>query len=131
MNKKNNILLSIITPTLNNEKDIENFLKSLRKQKFSKEKLEIIISDGGSTDKTLEIARKYKVRIINNPDIFPDPGVNRGIKVAEGELIMVLASDNIFKSNDALGKMTKVFEDKDFTNLKAEAACSGGACEIT
>ncbi len=109
---KNKILLSIITPTLNNQKDIKYFLESVRRQKFTKNKLEIIISDGGSTDKTLEIAKQMGARIIKNPYIFADPGVNLGIKAARGEILMVLACDNIYEDKDAFSKILKVFEDK-------------------
>ena len=49
--KNNKFLLSIITPTLNNQKDIGNFLESVAKQRKSDFKLEIIISYGGSKDK--------------------------------------------------------------------------------
>ena len=109
MQKK--IKISIITPTLNNEKDIESFLKSIRMQDFMQSDIEIIIADGGSVDKTLNIAKKYNARIINNPHVFADAGVNMGIKLAQGDLIMVLATDNIFKSKSALRRMANVFSD--------------------
>lgn len=108
--KKNTIIISIITPTLNNEKSIKKFIKSIRMQNFPKEKLEIIISDGGSTDKTIEYAKKFGARIIKNPYILADPGVNLGIKNANGKLLMVLACDNIYKDKNAFKKIVKVFK---------------------
>lgn len=110
MNKK--VLLSVITPTLNNQKDIKSFLDSIKKQNFPKNKLEIVISDGGSTDKTLEIAKKMGAKIIKNPHTLMDPGVNLGIKVARGEILMVLACDNIYTDRNAFKKIVEVFEDK-------------------
>jgi glycosyltransferase involved in cell wall biosynthesis len=112
---KQNILLSIITPTLNNQKHIKNFLDSIKKQNFPKAKLEIIISDGGSTDKTIEIAKKMGARIVKNPYVYADPGVNLGIKAAKGEILMVLACDNIYEDKDALEKIVKVFDNKNIT----------------
>ena len=109
---KNNFSFSIITPTLNNGNDIEFFLKSIRKQTYPKNKVEIIIADGGSVDKTVTIAKKYKAKVIKNTEVFADIGVNEGIKKAKGDLLMVLACDNIFKSNNALETIAKVFEDK-------------------
>lgn len=109
---KNKILLSIITPTLNNEKDIENFLDSVKKQNFPKNRLEMIISDGGSKDKTLKIAKSMGARIIKNPYVFADPGVNLGIKAAKGDILMVLACDNIYEDKNAFTKMLKVFDNK-------------------
>ncbi len=109
---RNTPILSIITPTLNNQKDIKNFLVSIKNQNFPKNKLEIIISDGGSIDKTLQIARKMGARVIKNSYVFADPGVNLGIKAAKGDILMVLACDNIYEDKDAFSKMLKVFEDK-------------------
>ncbi len=109
---RNSFKLSIVTPTLNNGKDIEFFLKSIRRQDFPKSRLEIIISDGGSNDNTIKIAKKYNARVINNPHVLADPGVNIGIESAKGEILMVLACDNIYKDKKALQKMVDVFQDK-------------------
>ncbi len=104
--------ISIIIPTLNNEKDIKMFLDSIKRQIFPKNKIEIIISDGGSTDNTLKIAKKMGAKIIKNPYVLPDPGVNLGIKAAKGEILMVLACDNIYMDKNAFKKMVEVFDDK-------------------
>jgi glycosyltransferase involved in cell wall biosynthesis len=113
--KKNNPLLSIITPTLDNQKDLKSFLESIRRQNFPKSRLEMIVSDGGSKDKTLQIARRMGARIIKNPHVLADPGVNLGIKSAKGEILMVLACDNIYTDKNALKKMIEVFKDKKIT----------------
>ena len=55
-------MLSIIIPTLNEEKYLPLLLESIKKQNFSD--YEIILADAGSTDKTLEIAKKYNCKII-------------------------------------------------------------------
>lgn len=107
------IILSIIVPTLNNQKDINFFLKSIRSQKFPQSKLEVIIADGGSTDKTLAIAKRYKTKILHNKEKFADIGVSLGMTHAKGKLCMVLASDNIFRSKDSLRKMVETFDDGD------------------
>lgn len=51
---------TIITTVLNNEKFILDCLKSVQKQNFSKKKLEHLIIDGGSSDQTIEIIKKFK-----------------------------------------------------------------------
>ena len=51
---------TIITAVLNNEKFILDCLKSVQKQNFSKKKLEHLIIDGGSSDQTIEIIKKFK-----------------------------------------------------------------------
>jgi glycosyltransferase involved in cell wall biosynthesis len=111
---KTQILISIITPTLNNEKDIKNFLESLKRQTYF-ENTEVIIADGGSSDKTLEIAKKYKVKVFNNKKIFADIGVNEATQRAKGKLIMILATDNLFREKNSLEKMVNVFDDKKIT----------------
>ena len=58
-------MISFIIPTLNEEKTIENTLRCL--DAFSGEK-EIIVSDGGSKDKTIEIASKYTNKIVIHKD---------------------------------------------------------------
>lgn len=110
--KKSNIILSVVVPTLNNEKDIERFLSSICKQDMEQDKIEILIADGGSQDKTVNIAKKYKAKVIHNKYVLADPGVNLGLQEALGKFIIVLAADNIFKDRSALNKMITVFNDK-------------------
>lgn len=59
--------ISILIPTLNAASVLEKCLRSITTQDYLKDKIEIIIADGGSTDKTLEIARKYGAKIYKNP----------------------------------------------------------------
>jgi glycosyltransferase involved in cell wall biosynthesis len=105
--------LSIITPTLNNESGMERFLYSLKIQDFPKKNTELIIVDGGSTDKTKAMAKKAGATIVHNPLVLADPGVEIGVKHAKGDLVMVLAIDNIFYESDCIRKMVEIFNDKD------------------
>ena len=59
-------LISIVIATYNEQKNIFKFLTSLTMQNYPRDRLEIIIVDGGSTDGTIEIAKKFKVKIIIN-----------------------------------------------------------------
>ena len=56
--------LSIILPTYNNERTIEECLESIFMQKFPSKEFEVLFIDGGSNDKTIEIAKKFNVKII-------------------------------------------------------------------
>lgn len=110
--KKELPLISIIIPTLNNEKDFPDFLHSIKIQTYPRNKLEVLIIDGGSKDKTRLLAKKNGFKVIPNPLVLAEPGVTLGMEKANGELMMVLAMDNIFKDPHAFEKIAKVFEDK-------------------
>ena len=91
---------SIIIPTLNEEKLLPGLLSQLNGQCFrNKHDIEIIISDGGSNDKTLEIARckADKVVIHNGPgkQIIAQ-GRNLGAKSANGEILVFVNGDILF-----------------------------------
>jgi glycosyltransferase involved in cell wall biosynthesis len=105
-------VLSIVVPTYNAENQLERFFLSLKRQIFPKNSLEILMIDGGSTDKSLRIAKKYHVRVIHNPMKLAEPGVVLGCTKAKGEMVMVLATDNIYKERNALQTIVDVFDDK-------------------
>tara|TARA_B110000971_G_scaffold28239_1_gene25282 strand:- start:3854 stop:4609 length:756 start_codon:yes stop_codon:yes gene_type:complete len=88
---------SIITVTRNSEKYIERNIKSLKNQSFKN--FEHIIIDGDSKDKTLQIIKKYRKNVdyfISKKDRNMWHAINRGIKVARGEVIGILNSDDVF-----------------------------------
>lgn len=105
--------LTIITPTYNNEKQIRELLESIKKQTFPKDKLELLIVDGGSTDNTLKIVSEYNTRVVHNPHRLAEPGVNIGMNEAQGELMMVLAVDNIYDDPKAIQTIVDIFKNKD------------------
>ncbi|MGA2417862.1 MAG: glycosyltransferase [Candidatus Staskawiczbacteria bacterium] len=88
-------MLSIIIPTLNEEKYLPSLLESIKKQNF--DDCEIIIADAGSEDKTLEIAKKYNCKII--PGGLPAKGRNEGAKIAKGDMLFFLDADTILPDN--------------------------------
>ncbi|MBZ9578732.1 glycosyltransferase [Patescibacteria group bacterium] len=83
-------MLSIIIPTLNEEKFLPLLLDSIKKQDFGGES-EIIVADAGSEDKTIEIAKIYNCKIIKGG--LPAKGRNEGAKVAIGGLLLFLDAD--------------------------------------
>jgi glycosyltransferase involved in cell wall biosynthesis len=88
-------MLSVIIPTLNEEKYLQLLLESIKKQNFND--YEIIIADAGSTDKTLDIAKKYNCKII--PGGLPAKGRNEGAKIAKGDILFFLDADTILPYN--------------------------------
>lgn len=90
-------LISIIIPTLNEEKLLPKLLDQLNDQNLKlKFNYEIIISDGGSKDRTLEIARKYTEKIVvhqHNRRQKISEGKNEGYKISKGEILIFICAD--------------------------------------
>lgn len=104
------IQVSFIIPTLNAQSVLETCLKSIKKQSLSFKKYEIIIADGGSTDNTLKIAKKYKAKIVNNPLKTAEAGKAVGVKKAIGKYIALIDSDNILPTKNWLQKNIDILE---------------------
>jgi len=113
------ILISIIMPTLNEEKKIEKALISIRKQTISEEQIEILVIDGGSTDKTREIALKYGAKILENPDVYPEAAKRIGISLSIGKYLVFMDADEELTDNDQLQKRINLFNN---SNVKAVLA---------
>ncbi|MBU0929856.1 MAG: glycosyltransferase [Nanoarchaeota archaeon] len=87
--------LSIIIPTLNEERDLPNLLNSIKKQSFND--YEIIVADNKSKDKTRSIAKKFKCRIVKGG--LPPEARNNGAKIAKGDYLLFLDADVILSHN--------------------------------
>jgi glycosyltransferase involved in cell wall biosynthesis len=112
MKEENKPLITIVTVCLNSEKHIEQAIKSVIKQNY--ENIEYIIIDGGSTDKTLDIIKKYEKYItkwISEPDNSIYDAMNKGIDMANGELIGFLNSDDFYFPN-ALNEISIKYKEK-------------------
>ena len=84
-------MLSIIIPTLNEEKYLPKLLDCIKIQDFKD--YEIIVADAGSKDKTVEIAKKYGCQVVKG-GLLP-AGRNRGAEVAKGDIFLFLDADII------------------------------------
>ena len=114
---KKNPVISIITVVLNGEKTIEETIKSVLNQKYKN--LQYILLDGGSKDGTIKIINKYKDKIYyfkSEKDLGIYDAFNKGLDVANGDLIGFINSDDIFTDNalDILNKYYCKYPDKDF-----------------
>lgn len=99
--------VSFIIPAFNAEKQLEKCLRSIIKQNYSHKTFEILVIDGGSTDKTREIAGDFKAKIFDNPFKDPESGKSIGIEHSKGEIIVLLDSDNEIIKTDWLKKMVR------------------------
>lgn len=105
--------ISIIIPTLNAEKPLLECLQRIADQDYPKEKIEIIIADGGSTDKTAEIAKRFHAKVVPNKLKTAEAGKAAGLKVANNEIIALIDSDNYLPDKNWLRRMVEPFEDKE------------------
>ncbi len=104
-------LVSIIIPARNEEKIIDKSIKSMQMQLYPRK--EIIVMDNASTDRTAEIAKRHKVRIITNKkNVGIGNSVNSGIKLAKGEFIILLHADHHTKDTKWIDKMLEPFSDR-------------------
>ncbi|HSX39322.1 MAG TPA: glycosyltransferase family 2 protein [Candidatus Saccharimonadales bacterium] len=97
--------ISIITATLNAVLVLEKCYKSLSEQDYPKEKIELLIGDGGSTDGTLEVAKKYGAKVFSNPLKTAEAGKVVALREATGDFIILIDSDNILPDKNWLKQM--------------------------
>ena len=93
-------LISIITVVKNAENTIEKCIKSVLNQNYKN--IQYIIIDGNSTDNTRKIIDKYKNKIsliISEDDNGIWDAMNKGIKLAEGEILGFVNADDIYYEN--------------------------------
>ena len=116
---------SIITVCFNSESTLEQTIQSVLNQTFKD--IEYLVIDGGSTDGTLAILNKYKehLKFISEKDAGIYDAMNKGLKMAKGEIIGMIGSDDFYPSNDVLIQVSQTFDkfktdaiygDKQFVN---------------
>jgi glycosyltransferase involved in cell wall biosynthesis len=107
--------ISIITVTLNSASVINHCLDSVQHQKH--DDIEHIIIDGVSTDGTLSLLESKREQfkfLISEPDKGIYDAMNKGIKVATGDIIGFLNSDDFYASNNVLSGVASIFKDNSY-----------------
>ena len=102
--------ISVITISFNSEATLEETIRSVTSQDYPA--LEYVIIDGGSTDGTLEIIRKYQDRIqvvVSEPDRGISDAFNKGVARATGEIVGIVNSDDILLPG-ALQKVAESYQ---------------------
>lgn len=99
--------ISFVIPVYNAGDMLQACLESIFRQDYPKDKFEVLVIDGGSVDNTVDVAKKFPVRLIYNPERRADHGNFLGVKSAKGNYIVILAADNEIPSEDWLRKLTK------------------------
>lgn len=86
--------VSVVIPTLNEEKYLKKCLDSFKNQTYTS--YEIIVSDGGSTDTTVRIAHEFNSIIVSTPGSTVVQARQRGVEIAKGSIIVGADADTLY-----------------------------------
>lgn len=104
--------VSFVTCTFNSQATIKECMESVKTQDYPQDKIEVIVVDGGSKDKTLEIARSYsfcKIKII--PTDGPEEATAIGYNMSSSDYVVNYPSDNVLPDKNWLKRMVKPLEE--------------------
>lgn len=127
-----NIIITIVMPTYNSEKTLGRALSSIRKQTMDQNAIEILVIDGGSTDKTVSIAQKYGAIVLENPEKIPETAKRIGFAYAHGQYIIMQDSDEVWCNEKQLANRMKFFEkNQDVFCLITDKLIPGKGCGLS
>lgn len=122
--------ITIITPTYNQGQYIEQTITSVLNQNYPN--LEYIIIDGGSTDNTVEIIKKYESQLtywVSEKDNGQSDAINKGLKLATGDIINWLNSDDYYTTTSLFDVAEKFRENKNIHCVAARSIIVSNECK--
>lgn len=119
-------LVSIVIPCLNEERYITALLDSLAAQDYGADGIEVIVADGGSTDRTPELVREYpagfaRLQLVHNPGRITVAGLNAGMDAAHGDCWIIIGAHSHVRSDFVRASVEAL--------QRTGAACVGGPIE--
>ena len=111
--------VSVVTPTFNSIRTIDEYMNALAGQDYPKDRMELIIADGGSTDGTLDRLEEYKktagfpIRTFENPLRTAEAGKAVAVRQALGDVVLLLDSDNIIPKSNWISRMMAPFAESE------------------
>ncbi|MGL4907868.1 MAG: glycosyltransferase family 2 protein [Bacteroidales bacterium] len=109
--------ISIITVTYNSSNTLKTTIESILAQTYTD--IEYIVVDGASSDNTIAIVEQYapyfqeRIKWVSEPDKGIYDAMNKGIKMATGDVVGILNSDDFFSSNDILQNIANAFNNQE------------------
>ena len=107
--------ISIITVTFNSAETLPDTIESVLRQDY--DDYEYLVIDGGSKDATVDIIKQFesrfggKMRWISEPDKGMYDGINKGIRMATGDVVGIINSDDFYHRNDIFRIINSSFEE--------------------
>jgi glycosyltransferase involved in cell wall biosynthesis len=116
--------ITVVTPSLNQGAFVERTVRSVLEQEGDFD-LEYLVYDGGSTDETLDILRRYdgRLRLVAEPDTGQSNAVNKGLRAATGDIVGWVNSDDLLYPG-ALARVAAAF------SARPDLTWLHGRCEI-
>lgn len=108
--------ISVITVCYNSAQSLRDTIQSVLKQSYPN--IEYILIDGDSKDNTVDIIKEYeplfhtRLKWISESDKGIYDAMNKGIRMATGDIVGILNSDDFFSNNNVVAKIVKVFENE-------------------
>ncbi len=110
--------VSFLTATYNNANQITPLFDSIKAQNYPKDKIEHVIADANSTDKTREIAERYGCKIVTNEKLNCEYGYLKAFRKAKGEIKFFVSADNFLPDKNWIRKMVTPFlEDREMMGV--------------
>jgi glycosyltransferase len=103
--------VSVVTACYNSASTIEDTIRSVTSQEYAQ--IEYIIIDGGSTDGTLDVVKRYAGRIskvVSGRDGGIYSALNKGIAAATGDIVAILHSDDLYADSAVIARVVETFE---------------------
>src|SRR4030066_1450145 len=103
--------VSIITVCLQSAETIEGTIKAVLSQDYKD--IEYIVVDGGSTDGTLDIIKRYKnkiAKVISEPDNGLYDAMNKGLRSSKGDIVATLNSDDVYADQTIVSQMVEFIQ---------------------
>ncbi len=100
-------IVTFIIPTLNAAWTLDRCLTAIRKQTYPQKRVEILVVDGGSTDGTINIAKKHHAKILANKAVFQEIGKTHAGYKAKGDIRFYTDADNILVGTQWIQHMVK------------------------
>lgn len=103
--------ISIVIPSYNEEENIQKCLDAIKTSNYPQNKVEVIVVDDGSTDKTCETVKKNKIKLLKQNHAGKVEALNLGTKKASYDFIITIDADTII-DRDCLKELVKPFSEK-------------------